>query len=150
MIRSFQRRIVFLGAGCVFAGVIAGQILFAAPADRSTPRAARSKEASSKEASETEHAAGEATIVVESSNPTAVYANFCRVTGTPEEVILDFGLNHEPFGMPTKPIGVQQRTVLNFYTAKRMLAALETTINRHEEAFGEIEVDVQKRVLQKE
>ncbi|MBR5711031.1 MAG: DUF3467 domain-containing protein, partial [Thermoguttaceae bacterium] len=28
------------------------------------------------------------------------YANFCRVTGTPEELIIDFGLNPQPIGVP--------------------------------------------------
>jgi len=36
--------------------------------------------------------------------------------------------------------------VVNYYTAKRMLAALQLTIQRHEAAFGTLETDVQKRV----
>jgi hypothetical protein len=80
------------------------------------------------------------------SKVTATYANFCRVTGTPEELIIDFGLNPQPIGFPTQPIVVTDRIVTNFYTAKRMLIALQTTIMRHEQAFGTIEVDVQKRL----
>ncbi len=76
----------------------------------------------------------------------ALYANFCRVTGTPEELIIDFGLNPQPFGMPTHPIPVTQRIITNFYTAKRMLHALGLTIQRHEATFGVLETDVQKRV----
>ena len=76
----------------------------------------------------------------------ALYANFCRVTGTPEELIIDFGLNPQPFGMPTHPIPVTQRIITNFYTAKRMLHALSLTIQRHEATFGVLETDVQKRV----
>ncbi len=75
------------------------------------------------------------------------YANFCRVTGTPEEVVLDFGINTQPFNSSPEPIRVQQRVVLNFYTAKRMLRALELTLQRHEAAFGVIETDVQKRLV---
>ena len=30
---------------------------------------------------------------VDTSTLSVVYANFCRVTGTPEELVLDFGLN---------------------------------------------------------
>ena len=44
-------------------------------------------------------------------NAVCLYANFCRVTGTPEELILDFGLNAQPFGMPTEPVEVKQRIV---------------------------------------
>jgi len=80
------------------------------------------------------------------SKVAATYANFCRVTGTPEEIIIDFGLNPQPIATPTQPIVVNDRIVMNFYTAKRMLIALQTTIMRHEQVFGVLEVDVQKRV----
>jgi hypothetical protein len=84
-------------------------------------------------------------VIVDDANAIAVYANFCRVTGTPEEVILDYGLNPQPFGDATNPIKVSQRIVVSFYGAKRMLHALDTTIQRHEKTFGELETDVQKR-----
>jgi hypothetical protein len=76
----------------------------------------------------------------------ASYANFCRVTGTPEELIIDFGLNPQPVGVPSTPIIVTNRIVTNFYTAKRLLFALQATIQRHEQTFGAIEIDIQKRV----
>ena len=85
-------------------------------------------------------------IQIDDSKITASYSNFCRVTGTPEELIIDFGLNPQPFGVPTEPIPVTQRIVTNFYTAKRMLQALHLTIQRHEATFGVLETDVQKRV----
>ena len=89
-----------------------------------------------------------AQVQVNDLQAVACYANFCRVTGTPEEVILDFGLNTQPFGMPTEPINITQRITTNFFTAKRMLAALQMTVQRHEAAFGVLETDVQKRVKQ--
>ena len=85
-------------------------------------------------------------LEIDDSKVMALYANFCRVTGTPEELIIDFGLNPQPFGMPTHPIPVTQRIITNFYTAKRMLHALQLTIQRHEATFGVLETDVQKRV----
>ena len=75
------------------------------------------------------------------------YANFCRVTGTPEELILDFGLNAQPYGVPSEPVEVKQRIVLNYFTAKRTLQALSLSVQRHEQAFGVLETDVQKRVM---
>ncbi|MEX0713749.1 MAG: DUF3467 domain-containing protein [Pirellulales bacterium] len=86
-------------------------------------------------------------VKVDDSKLIAMYANFCRVTGTPEELIIDFGLNPQPFGVPTEPVVVNQRIVTNFYTAKRMLHALQLTLQRHEAAFGVLETDVQKRVV---
>jgi hypothetical protein len=85
-------------------------------------------------------------VEIDDSRVLATYANFCRVTGTPEELIIDFGLNPQPFGMPTHPIPVTQRIITNFFTAKRMLHALQLTIQRHEATFGVLETDVQKRV----
>lgn len=85
-------------------------------------------------------------IQIDDSKALALYANFCRVTGTPEELIIDFGLNPQPFGVPTEPIPVTQRIITNFYTAKRMLAALQISLQRHEQVFGVLETDVQKRV----
>ena len=85
-------------------------------------------------------------IKVDDSHASAMYANFCRATGTPEELILDFGLNPQPFGTPTEPIAVSQRIIVNYFTAKRMLGALQVSIARHEAAFGVLETDVQKRV----
>jgi len=87
-------------------------------------------------------------VKFDDSEVSAMYANFCRVTGTPEELIIDFGLNPQPIGLPTTPIKVTNRIVTNFYTAKRMLLALQTTIQRHEQTFGTLEIDVQKRVKQ--
>jgi len=85
-------------------------------------------------------------VEIDDSKVAANYANFCRVTGTPEELIIDFGLNPQPFGLPNHPIPVSQRIITNFYTAKRMLHALQLTIQRHEATFGVLETDVQKRV----
>ncbi len=95
----------------------------------------------------TQQAARPQQVKVDDSKMIAMYANFCRVTGTPEELIIDFGLNPQPFGVPTEPVAVNQRIVTNFYTAKRMLHALQLTLQRHEAAFGVLETDVQKRVV---
>ena len=89
-----------------------------------------------------------AQIQIDDSKVIASYANFCRVTGTPEELIIDFGLNPQPLGIPTTPIPVTQRVITNFFTAKRMLHALSMTIQRHEQTFGVLEIDVQKRIRQ--
>jgi hypothetical protein len=86
-------------------------------------------------------------VVVDASKAHVAYTNFCRVTGTPEELIIDFGLNSQPMGVPTEPIEVTERLVMNYYTAKRLLGALHMSVQRHESAFGVLETDVQKRVV---
>jgi hypothetical protein len=86
-------------------------------------------------------------VQVDDSRALTSYANFCRVTGTPEELIIDFGLNAQPFGTPTEPVNITQRLVTNYFTAKRLLHALHLSVQRHEQAFGVLETDVQKRVV---
>lgn len=85
-------------------------------------------------------------VQVLDDSASASYANFCRVTGSPEELIVDFGLNPQPVGVPKDPIKVNQRIILNFYTAKRLLAALQMSVARHEAVFGVLETDINKRV----
>ncbi len=85
-------------------------------------------------------------VQVDDSRALTTYANFFRVAAMPEELILDFGLNPQPAGVPGRPISVNLRVVLNYYTTKRMLHALQLAIQRHEAAFGVLETDVQKRV----
>ena len=83
---------------------------------------------------------------VDDSNIVALDANFCRVTGTPEELIIDFGLNPQPVGIPNEPIKVGQRIIVNFFTAKRLLGALSMSVQRHEAVFGVLETDINKRL----
>ncbi len=91
-------------------------------------------------------APAQAQLRVDDSNIVALYANFCRVTGTPEELIIDFGLNPQPVGIPTEPIKVGQRIIVNFFTAKRLLGALSMSVQRHEAVFGVLETDINKRL----
>ena len=84
-------------------------------------------------------------VVVDEAGAHAAYANFARVTATPEEVIVDFALNPQPFAVGRQEVKVSQRLIMNFYTAKRLLGALQMTIQRHESAFGAIELDVRRR-----
>jgi hypothetical protein len=85
-------------------------------------------------------------VQVNDEHASTGYANFCRVTGSPEELIVDFGLNPQPVGVPKDPIHVTQRVIMNFYTAKRLLAALQMSVQRHEAVFGVLETDIQKRL----
>ena len=73
------------------------------------------------------------------------YANYCRVTGTPEELILDFGLNTQMTERPAEPIKVTNRMVMNYYTAKRLVGAMHMAVQQHENAYGILETDIKKR-----
>jgi len=78
------------------------------------------------------------------------YANAFRANGTAEEVMLDFGLNllnpaSQKQEMPEIVFSVSERVIMNYYSAKRLAITLSQMIRRHEEQFGELELDVAKR-----
>ncbi len=85
-------------------------------------------------------------VQVDDAGVKCSYSNFCRVSGSPEELIVDFALNPQPMGVPNNPIKIDERIVMNFYTAKRLLAALQMSIQRHEAVFGVLETNIQKRI----
>jgi hypothetical protein len=114
-------------------------------ADTKTPEA-KPKAAAAPAAAEQAQAQQPVQVQVDDKDAMATYANFCRVTGSPEELIVDFGLNPQPIGVPKDPIQVKQRIIVNFYTAKRLLAALRMSVARHESVFGVLETDINKRV----
>jgi hypothetical protein len=83
---------------------------------------------------------------VDTSALSTAYANFCRVTGTPEELVLDFGLNTQMSPVPGEAVKLTHRLVMNYYTAKRLLGALHMAVQQHENVYGVLEIDIQKRV----
>lgn len=85
---------------------------------------------------------------VDSSNLSTIYANFCRVTGTPEELVLDFGLNTQMAPVATEPVKLTHRLIVNYFTAKRLLGALHMAVQQHEAVYGVLETDIQKRARQ--
>ena len=87
------------------------------------------------------------TLKVEDANVSAGYANFCRVSSTPEELILDLGLNPNPYATGEITVSIDQRIIMNHFTAKRLLSALSMSLQRHEQAFGVLETDVRRRVV---
>ena len=84
-------------------------------------------------------------FTVDTSSLSTVYANFCRVTGTPEELVLDFGLNTQMTPTASEPIRVTHRLVMNYFTAKRLASALYQALQQHEGVYGVLEIDVAKR-----
>ena len=78
------------------------------------------------------------------------YANMVMTHSMPNEVLLDFGLNlmAPPTGEQQSPemvFKVNDRIIMNYYSAKQLAITLSQVIRRHEEQFGELELDVTKR-----
>ena len=103
----------------------------------------------------TQDTPAEAQILAESATLTlaydesshATYSNLCRVTGTPEEVMMDFALNPNAFGrVMDEVVKIDHRIVMSYEAAKRTAFVLLETIRRHEERFGAVELDPRKRL----
>ena len=82
------------------------------------------------------------------------YANGFRTQVSADEVIVDFGLNmintlHQASADEAQPVQctfqVSNRVILNYYSAKRLTLALGQLIRRHEDRFGELELNVGNR-----
>ena len=59
------------------------------------------------------------------SKPTA---NYCRVIGTPEELIVDFGLNSQPVGVPSEPLVITQRIIVRATAASKLVGNGKTAL----------------------
>jgi hypothetical protein len=78
---------------------------------------------------------------IDESRMRTTYSNTIRTTTTPDEVVLDFGINMPmptPDGRPTVLFDVGSRVVLNWRGAKRLAISLGQVIRQFEQANGEI------------
>ena len=91
-------------------------------------------------------------VQVDVSKMETVYCNFVRLSlsSSTEEVVMDAGMHTgilTPAGM--EPIQLTHRLVMNPFVAKRLLESLRQIVARHEQAFGALEVDPQRRLRQR-
>ena len=65
-----------------------------------------------------------------------------------EEVLVDIGLHTGIMPAPNavEPIHLSHRIVLNPFVAKRLMDSLRQIVARHEQAFGALELDPQRRL----
>jgi hypothetical protein len=87
-------------------------------------------------------------------NLRASYANGFRTTATEEEVVVDFGLNRiapssKQQGARKIVFQAHERIAMSYYSAKRLTIALSQIIRQYENEFGELELEVEKRRLNK-
>lgn len=92
----------------------------------------------------------EVRLRIDERNLHTSYANAFRSDATAEEVMLYFGLNLvNPVavqqGNPEFTFQVNERIIMTYSMAKRLALTLGQVIRRHEEQFGEIELDIAKR-----
>ena len=85
---------------------------------------------------------------INSDKAQTLYANFCRGTLTPEEIILDLGFNTNSFGVKVldEDLLITNRVVMSLPTAKRLAMLLSDMLRQHEANFGDIEVDFRRKL----
>jgi hypothetical protein len=77
----------------------------------------------------------------------SLYVNFFRVSGNPDEVLLDMGLYSQVIGATgPEPVDLTHRLIMNFVTAKKLAEVLRVVVARHEQQFGVVEVDANRRL----
>jgi hypothetical protein len=78
---------------------------------------------------------------IDESRMRTTYSNTIRTTTTPDEVVLDFGMNMPMPGQDNRPMilfDVGSRVVLNWRGAKRLAMSLGQVVRQYEQANGEI------------
>lgn len=89
-------------------------------------------------------------IPIDVSKMESIYCNFFRLSlsSSTEEILMDIGLHTGILASQNsvEPIHLSHRVVLNPFVAKRLLQSLQQIIARHEQAFGAMELDPQRRL----
>ena len=84
---------------------------------------------------------------VSTENLKSIYANVCRIAQTPNEMIIDFGMNPNFFGnILEEPLKLESRVIMSHDAAKRLCLHLMNAIQNFESKYGTIELDVAKRL----
>ncbi|MEE9212284.1 MAG: DUF3467 domain-containing protein [Phycisphaeraceae bacterium] len=74
------------------------------------------------------------------------YSSTVRVSGSAEEITLDFAGSVRPTSPQRAKLKIDQRVVLNPWAAKRLALALGQAIQRYEQTYGPLELDPRKRM----
>lgn len=82
-------------------------------------------------------------LSIDESKMTTSYANTIRTSTTPDEVVMDFGINLPmpgPNNQPAILFSVGSRVVMNWGGAKRLAMSLAQVVRQYEERNGEINI----------
>ncbi len=86
-------------------------------------------------------------VPINDADMKSLYVNFFRVSGNPDEVLLDMGLYSQVIAAAgPEPVDLSHRLIMNFVTAKKLAEVLRVVVARHEQQFGVVEVDTNRRL----
>lgn len=86
-------------------------------------------------------------IRIDESHMQTTYANTIRTSTTPDEVVLDFGLNlpnqqqQQQDQAQQMVFSIGSRVVMNWSGAKRLANSLSQAVRAYEDARGEIQIN---------
>ena len=86
---------------------------------------------------------GQQTVQLDETGVKTSYSNFCYTAGTREGVLFGFGLHDWQAG---RPVRVDAKLEISYFNSKRLLSTLNQIVERHESNFGEVEVNINKRI----
>ena len=76
-----------------------------------------------------------------------MYCNWFRVSGNWDEVLVDVGFHSQVMGATgPEAVNLTHRLIMNFVNAKKLAEVLRVVVARHEQMFGVVEVDPQRRL----
>ncbi len=91
--------------------------------------------------------AGQFKVRLDDSDLEVLYANYANVSGTREEIQLDFGMSSVRRTQdPPISIKITKRITLNPHTAKRLAIMMNQAITAYETKFGHVEITQQQEV----
>ena len=95
-----------------------------------------------------EQAQQQTQLQIDESKLNVYYASTVRVSGTAEEMSLDFSQGIRPSGQPNVAVmRLDARVVVSPWAAKRLALALGQAVQRYEQAYGVLEIDARKRMV---
>jgi hypothetical protein len=86
-------------------------------------------------------------IPVDTSSREPVYINLYRILTTTDDVFVDVGA-YVPVVTPggAEPMVFTHRLIMNYVTVKKLSEALRIAVAQHEQMFGVVEVDPNRRL----
>ena len=87
-------------------------------------------------------------VPINDSDMDDIYCNWFRVSGNWDEVLVDVGFHSQVMKAPNEPeaVNLTHRLVMNFVNAKKLAEVLRVVVARHEQLFGVVEVDPNRRL----
>jgi len=83
---------------------------------------------------------------IDDSQAQTFYSSTSRISGSGEEIVVDFSQGVRPSGQPNVAVlKIDSRVILSPWAAKRLALALNQTVQRYEQTYGTLEIDPRKR-----